>query len=136
MEAECDILIPAAVQSVLHEGNAARVQAKLIMECANGPTTPEAEQILYAKGVTIMPDVLTNCGSAIVCSFERTQGLTDQYWDKETVQAKLEERIVKSFHETYDTAKELNVSYRDAAWINALRKIEKAMLIRGRAWED
>lgn len=136
LEADCDILIPAAVQSVLHEGNADKVRAKLIMECANGPTTPEAEKILYAKGVTIMPDVLTNCGSAIVCSFERTQGLTDQYWDKETVRSKLEERIVKAFYETYGVAQELGVSYRDAAWINALRKIEKAMITRGRAWED
>ena len=136
LEVDCDILIPAAVQSVIHEGNADRVKAKLVMECANGPTTPEGEQILYKKGVTIMPDVLTNCGSAIVCSFERTQGLTDQYWDRDTVRDKLEERIVKSFHETYDTAQAMGVSYRDAAWINALRKIEKAMIIRGRAWED
>ena len=136
LEVDCDILIPAAVQSVLHEGNAANVKAKLIMECANGPTTPEAERILYAMGVTIMPDVLVNCGSAIVCSFERTQGLTDQYWDRETVKAKLEERIVKAFHETYNTAKELDVSFRDGAWINGLRKVERAMITRGRAWED
>ncbi|MGI5906880.1 MAG: Glu/Leu/Phe/Val family dehydrogenase [Candidatus Pararuminococcus gallinarum] len=136
LEVDCEILIPAAVQSVIHEGNADKIKAKLIMECANGPTTPEAEKILYSKGVTIMPDVLTNCGSAIVCSFERTQGLTDQYWDRETVKDKLEERIVKSYHETYDTAKELGVSYRDAAWINALRKIEKAMVIRGWVWEE
>ena len=135
LEVDCDILIPAAVQSVIHEGNAERIKAKLVMECANGPTTPEGEQILYRKGVTIMPDVLTNCGSAIVCSFERTQGLTDQYWDRDTVRDKLEERIVKSFHETYNTATEMGVSYRDAAWINALRKIEKAMIIRGRAWD-
>ena len=105
------------------------------MECANGPVTPEGEQILMSKGIVIIPDVLTNCGSAIVCSFERTQGLTDQYWDRDTVRNKLEERIVKSFHETYDTAQAMGVSYRDAAWINALRKIEKAMIIRGRAWE-
>lgn len=136
LEVDCDILIPAAVQSVVHEGNADKIKAKLIMECANGPVTPEAEQILYAKGVTIMPDVLTNCGSAIVCSFERTQGLTDQYWDRETVKNKLEERIVKAFHETYDTAQELGVSFRDGAWINALRKIEKAMITRGWAWEE
>ena len=136
LEVECDILLPAAVQSVIHAGNADKVKAKLVMECANGPTTPEAEQILYSKGVVIVPDVLTNCGSAIVCSFERTQGLTDQYWDKDTVRDKLEERIVKAYHATADVAKELNVSYRDAAWINALRKIEKAMLVRGWAWAE
>ncbi|MDD5922566.1 MAG: Glu/Leu/Phe/Val dehydrogenase [Eubacteriales bacterium] len=136
LEVQCDILLPAAVQSVIHEGNADKVKAKLIMECANGPVTPEAEQILYKKGVIISPDVLTNCGSAIVCSFERTQGLTDDYWEKEKVVAKLKERIVKSYHETVDTAKELGVSPRDGAWINALRKLERAMILRGWAWED
>lgn len=85
LEVPCDILLPAAVQSVIHEGNAGKIQAKLIMECANGPTTPEAEKILESRGVIIVPDVLVNCGSAIVCSFERTQGLTDSYWDRETV---------------------------------------------------
>ncbi len=135
LEVECDFLLPAAVQSVIHEGNANNIKAKLIMECANGPTTPEAEKMLYQKGVTIIPDVLTNCGSAIVCSFERTQGLTDQYWDKETVRSKLEERIVKAYHTMADVAKELNVSYRDAAWIGALKKIEKAMITRGWAWK-
>ena len=136
LEVPCDFLLPAAVQSVIHEGNADRVKARLVMECANGPTTPEGEKILNSKGVTIIPDVLTNCGSAIVCSFERTQGLTDQYWEKDTVRDKLEERIVKAYHETATVARELHVTYRDAAWINALRKIEKAMITRGWAWEE
>ena len=136
LEVLCDILLPAAVQSVIHEGNAGKIQAKLIMECANGPTTPEAEKILESRGVIIVPDVLVNCGSAIVCSFERTQGLTDSYWDRETVRSRLEERIVKAYQQTAAVAKELGVSYRDAAWVNALRKIEKAMLVRGWAWDQ
>lgn len=136
LEVPCDILLPAAVQSVIHEGNAGKIQAKLIMECANGPTTPEAEKILESRGVIIIPDVLVNCGSAIVCSFERTQGLTDSYWDRETVRSRLEERIVKAYQQTAAVAKELGVSYRDAAWVNALRKIEKAMLVRGWAWDQ
>ena len=136
LEVPCDILLPAAVQSVIHEGNAGKIQAKLIIECANGPTTPEAEKILESRGVIIVPDVLVNCGSAIVCSFERTQGLTDSYWDRETVRSRLEERIVKAYQQTAAVAKELGVSYRDAAWVNALRKIEKAMLVRGWAWDQ
>lgn len=136
LEVPCDILLPAAVQSVIHEGNACKIQAKLIMECANGPTTPEAEKILESRGAIIVPDVLVNCGSAIVCSFERTQGLTDSYWDRETVRSRLEERIVKAYQQTAAVAKELGVSYRDAAWVNALRKIEKAMLVRGWAWDQ
>jgi len=128
---ECDILMPAAVQSVIHDGNAADVKAKVIMECANGPVTPEGEKILQDKQVHIVPDVLTNCGSAIVCGFERTQGLTDSYWDLETVNEKLKERIVKAYRETVDTAEKKNTSLRNAAWINALDKLSKSMKARG-----
>lgn len=128
---DCDILMPAAVQSVIHDGNAADVKAKVVMECANGPVTPEGEKILQEKGVHIVPDVLTNCGSAIVCGFERTQGLTDSYWDIETVNAKLKERIVKAYRETVDTADKKNTSLRNAAWINALDKLSKSMKARG-----
>jgi glutamate dehydrogenase len=128
---ECDILMPAAVQSVIHEGNAANVKAKLVMECANGPVTPEGEKILQDNNIHIVPDVLTNCGSAIVCGFERTQGLTDTYWDLETVNSKLKERIVKAYRETVETAESKNTSLRNAAWINALVKLSKSMKARG-----
>jgi len=131
LEVECDILMPAAVQSVITEQNAYRIKAKLIMECANGPIIPEAEKLLEKRGVAIIPDVLTNCGGAIVCSFERTQGLTDTYWDEETVSLKLKERIVKAYKETSETAGRSEVSFRDAAWMNALMKIQKAMKVRG-----
>ena len=131
LETHCDILIPAAVQSVITESNADKISTKLIVECANGPITTEAEKILEGKGVTIIPDVLANCGSALVCSFERTQGLTDTYWDLETVNSKLKERILKAYTKTIKTAREKNTSYRNAAWINALMKISKAMKARG-----
>ena len=131
LETHCDILIPAAVQSVITESNADKISTKLIVECANGPITTEAEKILEDKGVTIIPDVLANCGSALVCSFERTQGLTDTYWDLETVNRKLKERILKAYTETIRTARENKISYRNAAWINALTKISKAMKARG-----
>jgi len=131
LETKCDILIPAAVQSVITDENADKIKAKLIIEGANGPTTPGAEKILEDKEVTIIPDVLANCGGAIVCSFERTQGLTDTYWDLETVNEKLKERIMKAYKETILTAKEKNISFRNAAWVNALIKISKAMKARG-----
>jgi len=131
LEVECDMLIPAAVQSVITEENANNIKAKIILECANGPTTPAGEKILEEKGVTIIPDVLANCGSAIVCSFERTQGLTDTYWDLETVNKKLRERIVKAYKEIVATSKEKNTSLRNAAWVNALIKISKSMKARG-----
>lgn len=131
LETNCDILIPAAVQSVITDENADKVKAKLIIECANGPINTVGEKILEKKGITIMPDVLTNCGSALVCSFERTQGLTDTYWDLETVNKKLKERILKAYKETSQTAKEKKTSLRNAAWVNALIKISKAMKARG-----
>jgi len=131
LEKKCDILVPAAVQSVITDENADKIKAKLIIEGANGPTTTEAEKILENKGVTIIPDVLANCGSAIVCSFERTQGLTDTYWDLETVNERLKERILKAYKETVVTVREKNTSFRNAAWVNALIKISKAMKARG-----
>ncbi|MBA7557232.1 Glutamate dehydrogenase [subsurface metagenome] len=131
LEINCDILIPAAIQSVITDKNADKVKAKLIIEGANGPTTTEAEKIFEEKGVTIIPDVLANCGGAIVCSFERTQGLTDTYWDLETVNKKLKKRILKAYKETFATAKEKDTSFRNAAWMNALIKISKAMKARG-----
>ncbi len=131
LETKCDILIPAAVQSVITDENADKIKAKLIIEGANGPTTTEAEKILEENGITIIPDVLANCGGAIVCSFERTQGLTDTYWDLKTVNEKLKERILKAYKETVATAREKNTSFRNAAWVNALIKISKAMKARG-----
>ena len=131
LETKCDILIPAAVQSVITDENADKIKAKLIIEGANGPTTPGAEKILEGKEVTTIPDVLANCGGAIVCSFERTQGLTDTYWGLETVNEKLKERILKAYKETVATAREKNTSFRNAAWVNALIKISKAMKARG-----
>ena len=131
LELDCEILVPAAVQSVIHGENAHHVQARMIIECANGPVTTEAEKILEKKGVTMIPDVLANSGSAIVCGFERTQGLTDTYWDLETVNSKLKEQILKAYQETLSTAREKNTSLRNGAWINALQKIGKAMKARG-----
>jgi len=131
LESNCDILIPAAIQSVITDKNADKVKAKLIIECANGPITTAGEKILEKKGITIIPDVLANCGSALVCSFERTQGLTDTYWDLETVNKKLKERILKAYKETVATAREKKTSFRNAAWVNALIKISKAMKARG-----
>lgn len=131
IEIDCEILVPAAVQSVIHEDNAHKVKADLIIECANGPVTTEGEKILEKNGTIIIPDVLANCGSAIVCGFERTQGLTDTYWDLETVNQKLQERILKAYREAVATAEAKNTSLRNAAWINALQKIGKAMKARG-----
>lgn len=132
LEMDCTLLIPAAVQSVIHEGNAGAVKARLIVEAANSPVTPAAEEALLARGVRIVPDVVANCGSALVCSFERTQGLTDEYWDLDTVNARLEARILAAYREAVAMAQDVGTgSVRSGAWINALRKISQAVRLRG-----
>lgn len=129
---DCDILIPAAVQSVIHKNNAADVKAKLVVEGANGPVTTEADKILHDKGVTIVPDVVANSGGATVCHFERTQGLSDQYWDLETVNSKLESRILGAYKSAATAAEKAGgVPLRIGAWIHALKMLEKAMKLRG-----
>lgn len=129
---DCDIIVPAAVQSVIHKDNAGAVKARLIVEGANGPVTTEADKILADKGVTVVPDVVANSGGATVCHFERTQGLSDQYWDLETVNRNLEKRILKAYRDAADTARDAgDVTLRLGAWVHALKKIEKAMKLRG-----
>ncbi len=129
---ECDIIVPAAIQSVIHKGNAENVKARLIVEGANGPVTTEADEILAEKDVTIVPDVVANSGGATVCHFERTQGLSDQYWDLQTVNAMLEKRILAAYRDAAETARaHKGASLRTGTWISALKKIEKAMKLRG-----
>jgi glutamate dehydrogenase len=129
---ESDILIPAAVQSVIHKRNAKNVAAKLIVEGANGPITTEADEELIDRGVTIIPDVVANSGGATVCYFERIQGLSDMYWDLEMVNKRLEQRIYKAYDDAANTAREFKTnSLRMGAWIRALKTIETAMKLRG-----
>jgi glutamate dehydrogenase/leucine dehydrogenase len=131
LELDCDILIPAAVQDVITEGNAGRIRATLVVEAANAPISPEADNILLAAKKTIVPDVVANCGGVVVCDFERTQGLSNDYWPLSVVKEKLKARMVKAYSEARDLSKELRVTMRQAAWGMALKKIRSAILWRG-----
>ena len=131
IETDCDILIPAAVQDVITKSNAGAVKARLIVEAANAPLSPEADAILLQAGKTIVPDVVANCGGVIVCDFERTQGLSNDYWPLALVKERLVARITKAFNETMELSRELGVPPRQAAWAKALRKIREAMIWRG-----
>lgn len=127
-----EILVPAAVQNVINAENAAEIKAKLIVEGANGPVTTEADAILMARGTKIVPDVVANSGGAIVCHFERTQGLSDEYWELDRVNASLNKRIMAAYTNSRDRAKEVGTaSIRIGAWVEALKKIEQAMKLRG-----
>ena len=132
LEAEVDMLIPAAVHDVIHADNAANIKAKLIVEGANGPVTTDADKILMDKQVVVVPDVVANSGGATVCHFERSQGLSDEYWDLDRVNAALRKRIIAAYTQSRDRARESGTqSIRLGAWIQALKKLEKAMLLRG-----
>jgi len=131
LETDCEILIPAAVENVINEENASRVKARIIIEAANGPLTPSADKVLLDKGIQIIPDIVANEGSIIVCQFERTQGLYDMYWDLGTIHGHLKERILKSYKETVNTAAEMGISLREAAWVNGLRRVCAAIRMRG-----
>ncbi len=131
-ECDCDVLVPAALQGVITEDNADRIQARMLVEAANSPTTLEADEILTDKGVTIVPDVLANAGSVHLCQMERTQGLSDHYWDREAISRERRNRLVSSYKAAADIAEQHKVtSVRLGAWIHALKRMEEAILTRG-----
>ncbi|HEY3315540.1 MAG TPA: Glu/Leu/Phe/Val dehydrogenase [Bacillota bacterium] len=131
LETECEILIPAAVQDVINDRNAARVEAKVVIEAANAPVTPDGERILLARGVGVVPDVLANSGGVIVCHFERQQGLTDSYWDLSTVRERLRTTITRAYREVQGRSREAGITMREAAWSIALGRVAKAVELRG-----
>ncbi|HUX99988.1 MAG TPA: Glu/Leu/Phe/Val dehydrogenase [Candidatus Deferrimicrobium sp.] len=128
---ECDILIPAAIENQITKKNAEQVKAKIVMEGANGPTTPEADNILEKKGITVVPDILANAGGVVVSYFEWVQDLHSYFWDFERVNQELKMHITKAFHEVYNLAKQKNVPLRTAAYMIAVGRIAEAIRVRG-----
>jgi glutamate dehydrogenase (NAD(P)+) len=131
LEIDCDILIPAALENVITEENAPRIKAKIIAELANGPTTPEADEILHKKGVHVIPDFLCNAGGVTVSYFEMVQNAYMYYWDDDTVYSRLDKKMTTAYHSVLQTAKQYNVHMRDAAYIVAVQRVVEAMKLRG-----
>ena len=131
LELDCGLLIPAAVQNVINGENADNINTKMIIEAANGPITPEAETILKENGIKVIPDVVANAGGAIVCHYERIQGITDDYWDIKKVEERLNKQILTAYKNARDTAEEFDTTTRLGAWIVALRKVAEAVKMRG-----
>ncbi len=127
LELPCDILIPAALENQITEENAPRIKAKYILELANWPTTPEADEILFAKNITVIPDILANSWWVMVSYFEQVQNKMNYYWEASEVDAKLYKKITESSIWVYETAKEHKTFLRTWAYIISLKRIFDAM---------
>ena len=129
---ECDVLIPAALDNQITKDNAANVKAKIVLELANGPTTPEADKILFKKGITLVPDVLANAGGVTVSYFEWVQNRAGDMWTEEFILNRLKNIMVKSYIAVRDLAKEKNIDFRLSAFSLGVKRIVDAMRLRGR----
>jgi glutamate dehydrogenase (NAD(P)+) len=128
---DCDVLAPCALEQVITGDNADRVKAGIVCEGANGPVTPEADEILDDRGVLVLPDVLANAGGVVVSYFEWVQGLQEYFWKESEVNAKLNDIITRAFAETWRTHEERSLPMRQAAYALAVGRVAEATTTRG-----
>jgi glutamate dehydrogenase/leucine dehydrogenase len=128
---ECDVLVPAALENTITLKNAAKVRARIVVEGANGPTVPEADEILQSNGVLVIPDILANAGGVTVSYFEWVQNIQEFFWSEEDVNRKLGEIMVRSFHEVFKMAREHKVTPRLAAYMLAVGRVAEAIQLLG-----
>jgi glutamate dehydrogenase (NAD(P)+) len=127
----CTVLVPAALENQITEENAGKLRCELVVEGANGPTTPVADTILAERGIPIVPDILANAGGVTVSYFEWVQGLQSFFWDERDVNARLEHIMVDAFDQVYDLAAQRGLSMRLAAYLLAVRRVADANIVRG-----
>ena len=128
---KCGVLIPSAIENQITQVNADEIDCKIIVEGANGPTTPEADKILYKKGIRVLPDILANSGGVCVSYFEYIQDINSYFWKLDRINAELKRIIIEAFDETYKISEERKIPLRTAAYIIAVTRIAKAIELRG-----
>jgi glutamate dehydrogenase (NAD(P)+) len=131
LEIECDILVPAALDDAINETNADRIQANIVAEGANGPTSPSADKVLYEKDIMVIPDILCNAGGVTVSYFEWVQGHLQFFWSIEEVKQKLKEIMTRSFSRVLSTSRSDELDMRSAAYVLAMKDVVKAIELRG-----
>lgn len=131
IETECTILVPAALENQITQKNASRISAKIVAEAANGPTTPEADEILFKNNVLLIPDILANGGGVTVSYFEWLQNLRREYWTESDVNERLDKNISKAFDDVYKAHEKHGVNMRKASTLLAIEKVVEATRIRG-----
>jgi glutamate dehydrogenase (NAD(P)+) len=131
LELEADVLCPSALENVITAKNASKVQCKILVELANGPTTPEADVILHKKGVHVLPDILCNAGGVTVSYFEMVQNFSMDYWDKRDVHQRLDKKMTQAYHDVLFLAMKNGFNMRQAAYVVAVKRVVDAMKLRG-----
>jgi len=131
LELECTVLVPAALEGVIDAGNAGKIKARIVAEGANGPTSPEADRILFERGITLVPDILCNAGGVTVSYFEWVQDLQYLFWSAGEIKNRLNQIMTYAFAKVYATARSRNVDMRTAAYILAVQEVVKATKERG-----
>jgi glutamate dehydrogenase (NAD(P)+) len=131
LELDVTVLFPAALENVITAGNAGNIKAKIVAELANGPTTPEADEILHEKGVYVIPDFLCNAGGVTVSYFEQVQNAYHYYWSLEDVHHRLDAKMTVAFHSVHQMAQAKNLHNRLAAYLVAVERVAEAAKLRG-----
>jgi glutamate dehydrogenase (NAD(P)+) len=131
LELDVTVLFPAALENAITDANAKAVKAKIICELANGPTTPEADAVLYRNGVFVIPDFLANAGGVTVSYFEQVQNAYNYYWNLDLVYSRLDEKMTKAFHDVYTMHERHKVNMRDAAYLVSVSRVAEACKLRG-----
>jgi glutamate dehydrogenase (NAD(P)+) len=131
LELDVDILFPAALENVITEKNAENIKARICAELANGPTTPEADNIMRANGVYNIPDFLCNAGGVTVSYFEMVQNSYGYYWDVDTVHERLDTKMTAAFHAVHEVAQQYDIDNRTAAYVVAVARVAEVVKLRG-----